>query len=56
MLGPYCHDLGPIRGYYIASISITVLGAIQYHALQFHEKCIKTTLTKKIKIKISIQI
>ena len=27
---------------YIASISITVLGALQYH-----KKCIKTTLTKK---------
>ena len=31
---------------YIASISLTVLGALQYHALQNHEKC---TLTKKIK-------
>ena len=40
---------------YIASISITVLGALQYHALQFQEKCIKTTLTKK-KLKNSIQI
>ena len=29
---------------YTASISITVLGALQYH-----EKCIKTTLAKKYK-------
>ena len=33
---------------YLASISLTVLGALQYHALQYHEKCITTTLTKKL--------